>query len=83
MTKYIVSIFLPGIGVHYDAYLPAGKTIGEVTELLKSIAGSLSRDDYQGTKDSILLNAGSGEPYDPNITVYDAGIRNSTQLILI
>ena len=83
MTKYIVGIFLPGIDVHYDAYLPAGKTIGEATELLKSIITSLSNGDYKGTKDSVLLNAESGEPYDPNITVYDSGIRNSTQLILI
>lgn len=83
MTKYLVDIYLPAAGEHYDAYLPSGKMIGEATSLLKKIAETVSNGNYQGTADSILINAESGEAYDPNITVFDAGIRNSTKLILI
>ena len=83
MKKYLVDIYLPTTGKHYDVYLPAGKKIDEATGLLASIAESISGGSYMGTADSVLLNANNGEPLDRDITVYDAGIRNSTRLILI
>ena len=83
MKKYLVDIYLPAIGKHYDAYLPAGKSIGETTALLVKIAKSLSDGDYKGTSNSVLLNALGGEVYDHILTVFDAGIRNSSKLILI
>lgn len=83
MKKYLVDIHLPAAGKHYDAYLPSGKLIGEATTLLVNIMESLSGGIYKGTPDSVLLDAVSGEPYDRNTTVYDAGIRNASKLILI
>jgi len=83
MKKYLVDIYVPAIGKHYDAYLPANKQIGEVTLLLIDIAESLSEGSYKGTKGTVLLNANNGEPLNQNNTVYDSGIRNSSELILI
>ena len=83
MKKYLVDVFLPASGTHFNVYLPTGKQIGEATQLLISILESLSRGSYIGTADTVLLNACNGEPYDRNDTVYDAGIRNSSRLILI
>lgn len=83
MKKYLVDVYLPAVGKHYDVYLPCGKRIGEITPLLVSLAESLSDGGYQGTTDAVLLSAADGEPYDCNITVFDAGIRNSSRLILI
>lgn len=83
MRKYLVDVYLPAAGKHYDVYLPCGKRIGEVTLLLVGLAESLSGGSYQGTADSVLINAADGEPYDRNMTVFDAGIRNASRLILI
>ena len=83
MKKYLVDVFLPAAGKHYDVYLPTGKQIGEATQLLVHIAESLSSGSYKGTQGAMLLNADSGEPFDQSDTVYDAGIRNSSKLILI
>lgn len=83
MKKYLVDVYLPASGKHYDVYLPAGKQIGEATQLLISIAESLSAGSFKGTPDTVLLNAGDGQPFNRTDTVYDAGIRNSTQLILV
>lgn len=76
-------MFLPADGKHYDVYLPTGKQIGEATKLLVNIAESLSGGSYKGSTDSLLINAKTGEPLNKNDTVYDAGIRNSSKLILI
>lgn len=83
MKKYLVDIYIPSANKHYDVYLPGGKRIGEATRLLVNIAETLCDGEYKGTKDSVLLNAMNGAPYDRNLTVYDAGIRNASKLILI
>ena len=82
MKKYLVDLYLPSAGKHFDVYLPTGKQIGEVIQLLVSIAESLYGGSYKGTNDALLLNAYNGEPYNQNDSVYDAGIRNSSKLIL-
>ncbi|CDX04960.1 Hypothetical protein DPCES_5074 [Desulfitobacterium hafniense] len=83
MKKYLVDVYLPASGKHYDVFLPTGKQIGEATKLLVGIAQSLSGGSYKGTADAMLLNADNGEPLNRNDTVHDAGIRNSSRLILI
>ena len=82
MKKYLVDVYLPSTGKHLNIYLPAGKRIGEAISLLVNIAESLSNGSYKGSPGSVLLNA-NGEPFNKNDTVYDAGIRNSSNLILI
>jgi len=83
MKKYLVDVYLPTIGRHYDVYLPTGKRIGEATQLIVGVAESLSNGNYRGSETSMLLNADSGKPLKKEETVYDAGIRNSSRLILI
>ncbi len=83
MTKYLVDVYLPAIGKHYDAYLPGCKYIGEVILLLVNIMESLSNGSFKGSAESVLINADNGQLLDCNATVFDAGIRNSSKLILI
>lgn len=83
MTKYLVDIYIPAAERHFDAFLPSNKPIGEVVRLLITAAESLVAGSYMGTSDSMLLDAQTGAPYAPNITVEDAGIRNASRLILI
>lgn len=83
MTKYLVDVYLPAAGRHYDIYLPCNKKIGEVKQLLLGVAGNLTDGMYQGTQDSLLFNKESGEPLDSSLTVFDAGIRNASKLMLI
>lgn len=83
MKKYLVDLYLPASGTHYDVYLPAGKMIGEATILLVRLAESLSDGNYKGSDNSVLINAENGRIYDRNTTVFDSGIRNSEKLILV
>ena len=83
MKKYLVDVYIPPISRHFDVYLPAGKKIGEATALLIGIIESLSGGAYKGTEDSVLLSANGGVPLNRNDTVHDAGVRNSSRLVLI
>lgn len=79
----MVDVYLPALGNHYDVYLPAGKRIGEAVRLLAGIIESLSGGGFVGEADSVLIDADDGKPMEHGISVYDAGIRNSSRLILI
>ena len=83
MKKYLVDVYLPASGEHFDAFLPANKLIGEVISLLADIVVSLSGSSFEKTTNTVLINAANGGIYNPNTTVSDSGIRNSTKLILI
>jgi len=83
MKKYLVDVYVPAIGIHYDVYLPTRKQIGEATQLLIRMVESLSNGSYKGTANSILIKEHNGIPLNLNDTIHDAGIRNSTKLILV
>lgn len=83
MKKYLVDIYLPPSGEHFDVFLPANKFIGEVIPLLVDILVPLSGDTFDKTSDVVLINAIDGRIYDFNTTVFDSGIRNSSKLILV
>lgn len=83
MDKYLVDVYLPSLRKHFDVFLPANKLIGEVISLLIDILEPLSTKSFEGTADTVLINAVNGEIYNFNTTVFDAGIRNSAKLILI
>ncbi len=81
MKKYLVDVYLPAAGRHYDAFLPAGKPVDEVIRLLVRILEA--QPGGSGTPGSMLLDAESGKPFPMEKTVYDAGIRSASRLILI
>ncbi|HHX37271.1 MAG TPA: hypothetical protein GX717_04740 [Clostridiaceae bacterium] len=83
MKKYLVNVYLPSLNQHYDVFLPTGKKIDEAIWLLVRIFEALSGGTFMGTAETLLLNADNGEPFEQNMTVYDAGIRNASKLILI
>ena len=83
MKKYLVDVFVPSIDSHYNAYLPSSRKVREVTQLLVQLAGSLTDGGFQAAENNMLLWAGSGTRLDPDLTVEEAEIRNSSHLILV
>ncbi len=83
MKKYLVDVYLPSSGEHFDVFLPANKLIGDVLSLLVDTVVPLSGYSFQRTVDTVLINAIDGGIYDLNSTVFDSGIRNASKLILI
>ncbi|MFI3312542.1 MAG: hypothetical protein R3Y62_01515 [Eubacteriales bacterium] len=83
MKKYLVDVYLPTIGTHYDVYLPANKTMQETTRLIVQLVERLSGGSYKGGLSPVLMAAESGDSFPRNVTVHDAGIRNAAKLILV
>lgn len=83
MKKYLVDVYLPAAGKHFDVFLPENKYIGEAVSLIAEAIIPLSGNRFEKTPYTVLINANNGMVYDSNITVFDAKIRNSSKLILI
>lgn len=83
MKKYLVDVYLPAAGKHFDVFLPENKYIGEAVSLIAEAVIPLSGNNFERTADTMLINANNGTVYNSNITVFDAGIRNSSKLILV
>lgn len=83
MKKYLVDIYLPSAGQHFDARLPTGKRVEEAVNLLGMLAEPLTGGSYRLTQSSMLLDARSGKRLPMNVTVHEAGVRNASRLILV
>jgi len=81
--KYLVEIKLPAAGKVFDMRIPAMSRVGEIAPLAAALAADLSEGSYKAGRQAVLLNAETGDIYDVDMTAYDQGIRNGTQLILI
>lgn len=83
MKKYLVDVYLPAAGKHFDVFLPENKYIGEAVSLIAEAIIPLSGNSFEKTPYTVLINVNNGMVYESNITVFDAEIRNSSKLILI
>lgn len=79
----MVEVYLPAAQKSFDMRIPASSQMGEISNLVASLASDLSDGSYKATKQTILINATNGEMYDVNMTASEQGIRNGTRLILI
>ena len=83
MKKYLVDVYLPAAGEHFDVRLPTGKRVREAVELLGLLAEPLTNGNYQPGSSSMLLDAQTGQQLPMDVTVHDAGVRNASRLILV
>ena len=83
MNKVLIKLYVPVFEEQYDVWLPLNKKIYEVTDLLIKAVEDFSGGYYKPEKKPILYDKISAEPYNINLTVKKAGIKNSTEIILI
>lgn len=81
--KYLVEVYIPAAQKTFDMRIPANSRMGEITSLVAALAADLSEGSYKATKQSILVDAQSGNMYDVNMTAMTQGVQNGTQFILI
>lgn len=81
--KYLVEVYLPAAQRSFDMRIPAASRMGEITSLAAALAADLSEGIYKATRQSVLVNAVSGDMYDVNMTAMEQGVQNGTQFILI
>ena len=82
MEKLLVEITSPAANLTYDMLLPRNIRIGAATGLIASVLSRLSNGMYEYAGAAVLCEKDTGEEFDPNLLVRDAGIRNGTKLLI-
>ena len=82
-NKILVRLFVPTIEKQYDIWLPQNKQIYYVIKLLTKAVYEYTGGFYKPSKTPRLYDKITGKIYNINDTVREAGIINSTELILL
>ena len=83
MNKVLVKLCVPIFEEQYDVWIPLNRKIYRVTELLVKAVNDFSGGYYESSKTPTLFDKNTGEQYNINETVKDAGIKNGTEIILL
>ena len=83
MNKVFIVVEVPLIEEKFEVYIPIGKSIYKVAQILAKAVSELSGGHYPIKEDPTLYNKVTGKPYNINMTVKDTDIRNGTEIILI
>ena len=83
MNKVLVKLCVPIFEEQYDVWIPLNRKIYRVTELLVKAVNDFSGGYFESNKTPTLFDKNTGEQYNINETVKDAGIKNGTEIILL
>ena len=78
----LVNVFVPVINESFDILIPLENQLSEVTKLISHAVKNLSTDAFD-ENGLILCDRTSGQIFDSNMRVYELGILNGSELILI
>jgi hypothetical protein len=81
-NKVFIVVQVPLIEQQYEVYIPIGKKIHKVSQILSKAISELSGGHYP-IKECTLYSKVTGKPYNINMTVKDTDIRNGSEVILI
>lgn len=83
MNKVLVKLYVPLLEEQYDIWLPLNKKISNIILLLAKAVNEFSGGYYRPTKMPVLYDRLTAVPYDMNLNVKDANIKNGTEIVLI
>ena len=76
MNKILIKLYIPLIEEQYDVWIPLNRKIYTVIKLLVKGANGFSGGYYNPTKMPNLFDKISALPYDVNLTIKEANIKN-------
>ena len=82
-NKVFIIVEVPLIEQKYEVYIPIGKQIYKVANILSKAISELSGGHYPVKQDATIYSKATGKAYNVNLTIKDSDIRNGSEIILI
>jgi hypothetical protein len=82
-NKVFIIVEVPLIEETYEVYIPVGKQMYKVSQILSKAISELSGGHYPVNSNATIYSKITGQPYNINLTVKDSDIRNGSVIILI
>lgn len=83
MNKVLIKLGVPLIEKEYEVWIPTNKKVYDVINLLVKAINELNIEKYNTITFPMLYDKISAQPYDSNLSIKEAKIKNGTELILI
>lgn len=82
MNKYFVVVYVPFLEQSFDLFIPAGKSVTNVTKLIIKSLNAIT-DGHYNIGDAKLYFKDNGKMVDITTIVKNSGIHNGSRLILL
>lgn len=82
MNKILVTLYVVSIDEEFDIFLPIGKKISDLLNIIQDSIVDLSNDNYI-KKDNVLLYTSNGLIVNPNNIVKYSGLKNGCKICLL
>lgn len=82
-NKVFIIVEVPLIEAKYEVYIPIGKKVNKVANILSKAISELSGGHYPIKQDATIYSKVTGKAYNPNLLVKDSDIRNGSEIILV
>lgn len=83
VEKLLLNVYLPAVGKSYEVRLPAGLNVQLAAVLTGMALSELSEGLFMPSKNCMLFWQETGHRLSEHKTLWESGIRNGCQLILI
>lgn len=83
MDRFHVEVYVPLLETNYEVFLPVNSRIYYVIKTFVNYLDNISDEFVFSDMDCCLSNRINGVVYDNNMTVFGAGIRNGSKLMLM
>jgi len=83
MKKLLIDIYLPAALKSYDIMVPSDMRLCQVSDLVAKALSQSSEYLYSPENVPVLCDRATGAILNINMTAWEAGLRNGTQLMLI
>jgi len=82
-NKVLIKLIVPEINQSFDVFIPVNEVIWKVKKLISKCVKDLSSNNFDFSKEYILINVETNQIYNENDIIINTDIRNATRLLLI
>lgn len=83
MNRITIEVYVPAVQRSFDIHVPESMRLAEVTELVVNAMEQLLDGLFTNSVTEALCDRVTGLQYDINLTVWEAGLKNGSCLMMI
>jgi len=81
--KFVIDVYVPASGNKYEMRIPASIQMFNVLELIKKAVSESEDGRYCPDDTAVLCDKNTGEILNLNLTAFEMGLKNGSEIMII
>ncbi len=81
--KFVIDVYVPASGNKYEMRIPASIQMFNVLELIKKAVSECEDGRYCPDDTAVLCDKNTGEILNLNLTAFEMGLKNGSEIMII